>query len=100
MRARKVDDNQAEIVAVLRGGGLSVAVTSMVGDGFPDLVAGGFDRNYLIEIKDGAKSPSRRRLSPAEQAFHDAWRGQITTLESADDAIGFLRDVRLAATQR
>lgn len=93
-RAARTDTGQAEIVAALRAVGCTVAVTSDVGGGFPDLVVGLANRgegperlNLLLEIKDGSKPPSARRLTPAEQAWHAAWRGQVAVVASVDEAL-------------
>lgn len=85
MRARKIDDNQTLIVKQLRRCGVSVAITSMVGKGFPDLIVGVRGKNYLIELKDGAKSASRKQLTPDEKDFHDSWNGQVNKAESFDE---------------
>lgn len=79
MRARKVDDNQQMVVKQLRGIGASVAITSMLGQGFPDFVVGYRKRNFLIELKDERKSPSARKLTPDEIEWHKEWKGQINT---------------------
>jgi hypothetical protein len=86
-RASKVDDNQKEIVAVFRQLGCSVVVTSMMGAGFPDLVVARAGRTICVEVKDGAKAPSKRKLTPDQQEFHAAWRGVIEIVETIDDAI-------------
>lgn len=85
MRAKKIDDNQNLIVKQLRRCGVSVAITSMVGHGFPDLVIGIRDKNYLIELKDGNKSASRKQLTTAEKRFADIWAGQVNKAESFDE---------------
>ena len=74
MRHRK-DSNQTEVVQGLRDRGISVAITSNVGSGFPDLVLGYKGFNYLCELKDGKKPPSKRKLTPAEQDFKCDWTG-------------------------
>jgi Holliday junction resolvase len=86
MRAARTDHNQTEIVNALRKLGCSVAVTSALGKGFPDLVVGWRGRNYLLEIKDGKKTASKRKLTPDEQKFHDFWLGEVKVVESVDDA--------------
>jgi len=86
-RAARVDANHAEIVAALRAIGASVADTCGVGGGFPDLVAGFRGANWLLEVKDGAKYPSARKLTEDQQTFAQAWRGQWACVESVDDAI-------------
>ena len=88
MIAAKVDANQAEIVRYLRDiPGCKVAITSMVANGFPDIVVGWMGRNYLFEIKDGAKPPSKRKLTPAERKFHKQWEyaGQIGIVTCVED---------------
>jgi hypothetical protein len=76
-RAKKVDANQAEIVQTFRDLRADVAITSSAGNGFPDLVV---QYRYpsrrhrretlLVEVKDGSKSPSRRKLTPEQEIFH------------------------------
>lgn len=83
----KPDANQTEIVEAYRAIGASVAVTSQLGNGFPDLVVGFRGRNWLIEIKDGTQPPSKRRLTPAEKKFHEAWRGQVDVVNNITEAL-------------
>ncbi len=86
-RAARIDANQPEIVQALRDIGASVVVTSMLGGGFGDIVVGFRDQNFIIEIKDGSKPPSKRRLTPDEQDFHDGWNGQIDVAKNIDEAL-------------
>lgn len=86
-RAAKVDRNQGQIVEALRKVGASVAITSALGSGFPDVVAGYRGTNTLIEIKDGFTPPSKRKLTPAEKSWHDAWRGQVCVVETVEEAL-------------
>lgn len=86
-RAARTDANHAEIVRVLTKIGVSVADTSRVGSGFPDLVVGFRGKNLLLEVKDGRKSPSRRKLTAGQQEFAAAWRGQVRTVESVAEAL-------------
>lgn len=87
-RAAKVDANQAEIVQALRKVGCSVLDTSAVGGGFPDLVVGCGGKTMLMEIKDGAKPPSARRLTSAQLELHAAWRGgPIAVVMDVESAI-------------
>lgn len=76
-RACKTDDNQQEIIERFRGWGATVKSTHMVGNGFPDLVVGFQGVNLLVEVKDGSKPPSRRKLTKDQQEFHKAWGGKI-----------------------
>lgn len=86
-RAAKIDDNQREIVSALRRVGCSVQSLAGVGKGVPDLVVGFRKRNFLLEIKDGSKSPSKRKLTPDEQNFHSMWKGQVVIVETVADAL-------------
>jgi hypothetical protein len=96
-RAARVDENQSEIVAALRYAGASVLHLHQVGGGAPDVLASGIlecpdcrhrmASNFLIEIKDGSKPPSRQKLTPDEQEFHDNWRGQVAIARTIDDAL-------------
>jgi hypothetical protein len=88
--AARTDDNQAEIVTVLERFGCSVFSTASTGRGFPDLVVGLRGHTYLIEVKDGAKPPSARTLTPDQRAWRARWRGAPPfTLETVDQAIAF-----------
>ena len=90
-RAARIDANQNEIVTMLRKMGYSVAITSDCGKGFPDIVVGRSGRNYLFEIKDGNKVPSKQKLTDLEQQFCDTWKGQYNVITCLDDAIKILR---------
>lgn len=91
-RAAKVDANQAEIVAYFRKAGCSVAITSALGAGFPDLVVGKAGKTILIEVKDGRKPPSERRLTQDERSFQGSWRGVYRVVESLQDAASVLEE--------
>ena len=84
---KRVDANQPDIVRDLRQVGASVAHTHMVGQGFPDIVVGFRGQNYLFEIKDGAKPPSKRKLTPDEEQWHLAWNGQVTVVKNINEAL-------------
>lgn len=85
----RTDDNQTEIVKALRSIGCSVAITSAVGSGFPDLVVGRHScGTLLLEVKDGRKPPSKRKLTEAELRFHGSWLGgPIAVVDSVESAI-------------
>lgn len=73
--ADRVDSNQSEIVDALRKCGCLVEILARLGRGVPDLLVGTpRGRLILLEVKDGSKAPSKRRLSADEQAWHDRWR--------------------------
>lgn len=95
-RAAKVDANQAEIVAALRGAGASVQHLHTVGKGCPDILVGYRRQNILMEIKDGSLPPSRRGLTADELEWHDAWRGNVCVVNSVRDALGVIGCAYLA----
>ena len=86
-RPRAVDANQAEIVKALRDMGCTVQLLHKVGQGCPDLLVGFRGTNLLIEVKDGRKIPSERKLRPAQVEWHAGWKGQAAVAESVDDAV-------------
>ena len=93
--ACKVDDNQKEIVKAFRDLGASVLILSSVGHGCPDLLIGirdirGVKHNLLVEIKDGKKFDSQQQLTKGEKKFFDSWNGQVTIINSLENAISFL----------
>lgn len=93
-RAAKVDANQADIVAALRMAGATVQPLHAVGKGCPDLLVGYQRVNYLLEVKDGSKVPSAKKLTEDQVEWHELWRGQaavVNDVKSALTAIGALR---------
>ena len=86
-----MDENQSDIVAALRAIGATVRVISQ-GDGIPDLLVGFRGQTFLLEVKDGKKPPSARKLTPAEQKFFDDWRGgMLVIVNSVEEAIETLK---------
>ncbi len=89
----RVDENQPVIVDCLRRCGCRVEILSAVGRGVPDLLVG-TPRGQLIllEVKDGAKAPSRRQLTGEQERWHADWRRYpvfvVSTVAEALDAIG------------
>jgi len=86
-RIARVDANQKAIVSALRKAGASVQSLATVGDGCPDLVVGFRGDNYLLEIKDGNKSPSKRQLREKQRDWHERWRGRVCVVENCADAL-------------
>lgn len=72
--ASKVDVNQKEIVNFIRNYGASVLITSQLKNAF-DILVGYNGFNIIMEIKDGLKPPSQRKLTKGEQQFKDTWQG-------------------------
>jgi hypothetical protein len=88
--ARKVDGNHAEIVRALEQIGVGVLDTSTAGDGWSDLVT--FYRGVMraVEIKDGDKAPSARKLTIPQVRAHELARVHgctIYVVTSVDEAL-------------
>ena len=82
---QRSDANQAGIVASLRALGCSVLVVSAREKW--DLQVGFRGRNYMFEVKQPGK-----KLRPAQQEFHVAWRGQIDRVESLEDCLKIMEE--------
>lgn len=91
MRDRKIDINQPELVKQMRQLGMSVFVTSMVGNGFVDAVVGYRGINYLFEIKDPKKKPSARKLTPDEERFFEGWKGSVHKVETINEILKIIQ---------
>jgi hypothetical protein len=89
----RTDYNQKLIVDQLRKLGVSVAVTSMLGKGFPDLVLGYQNRNFLVELKDGAKPKSQKGLTMDEAKFFTTWKGSVCKCENIDEILKYIEYV-------
>ena len=89
-RAARRDDNEKEIIAAMRAEG--AYVKQINDEGLFDLLVSHRGETLLVEVKDGAKPPSARRLTPAEQKFHDEWPGDnLYIVNSVEEAIALLR---------
>lgn len=89
---KRTDANQKLLVNQLRKiPNVSVFTTHTIGKGFPDVVIGYKGFNYLIEIKDGEKSKSQKKLTEAEELFHFDWNGQVAICENLNDILSLLK---------
>ncbi len=86
-RYGRKDANHNEIAAAFCSVGASVLDLSAVGTGCPDLAVGYHGTNYLVEVKDGKKPPSARKLTPDQKEFFAAWRGQKCVVQNVDEAL-------------
>lgn len=88
-RAARRDDNEQEIVKALRKAGAFVAYI----DTPCDLIVGYQTKTILLEVKDGSKPPSARKLTPNEQKFFDEWTGgPLFIVTCVDEALATLED--------
>ena len=108
MRNRK-DANHNEIKEHFQSKGATVYDASQAGSGFPDLVIGlegltvitsnleavkkailkvdpkakiYIGVNLLVEVKDGDKPPSKRKLTKAQVEWHKEWTGQVAIVKN------------------
>jgi hypothetical protein len=89
-----VDDNQAQVVAALRKAGATVQPLHTIGKGCPDLLVGFRQVNLLLEVKDGQKPPSARKLTPDEKAWIGSWRAPVYIVNSPEQALTILETVK------
>jgi Holliday junction resolvase len=91
MRAAKIDANHEQVVSALRAAGASVQSLAGVGKGVPDLLVGFQGKTLLMEVKDGRKTPSARRLTEDQLKWHGAWNGgPLAVVDGVDAALRML----------
>jgi hypothetical protein len=81
--AAKRDDNEHEIIATLKQCGATVQKL----DEPVDLLVGYRGVNYLIEVKDGNKPPSKQKLRPGQALFMGMWRGQVAKVTNSRESL-------------
>lgn len=88
-RAAKTDNNQSEIVKALRQCGAFVLITSQLKNAF-DILVGYRGKLFIIEIKDGNKPPSQRKLTEGELICKQGFESvgiNYHVITSVDEAI-------------
>lgn len=90
------DANHAAIRDGLRKCGFRVLDLGDVGKGCPDLLVRGYGILLLVEVKDPAQPPSKRALTPAEAAFHAAWRSDVIVALTLQDVLAAFQARRAA----
>ena len=95
-RARR-DANHNEIVAVFESLGATWLDTSGIGGALDGAIGyAGIDQR--VEIKDGEKFLSRRRLTKDEETTFQEWRGRPpVVVETVEDAISLVNRMRKEA---
>jgi len=89
-RAGRRDANEQDIIKAMRAEG--AYVKQINDEGLFDLLVSHRGETLLIEVKDGAKPPSARRLTDAEAKFHNEWPGSdLYIVNSVEEAIALLR---------
>lgn len=93
MRAAKVDANQAEVVQAFRSMGCSVQCLHTMGGGVPDLLVAIKGINLLVEVKDGAKPPSKQKLTQDQIDWHCQWRAPVYIVNSIAQAVDLIQKI-------
>jgi hypothetical protein len=86
-RAARTDGNHEAITEAFRAAGCSVQSLAAVGCGCPDLLCAINGYTFLVEIKDCAQAPSKRRLTPMQYEWHASWHGKVHLVETVDAAL-------------
>lgn len=85
IRAARKDANHKAIADYLTAHGASVGDLSQV-KRLCDIAVAFKGVTELVEIKDGSKPPSGRKLTEGEQQFHDRWRATVHIVIDLEDA--------------
>lgn len=94
-RAAKIDANQEAVVIALRAAGVQVQSLAAIGKGVPDLLCQYEGTFYLIEVKDGRKTPSQRKLTNDQLKWHEEWKSAfLGVVESPDEALKFIGAIK------
>lgn len=81
-RAARVDANHAEVAEAYRMLGCSFLSLASLGRGAPDAAVGWAGLTSLIEIKDGKKPKSARKLTEDQEKFWETWKGGVRLIDS------------------
>jgi len=87
-RAAQRDANEPGIIDKARK--LGASVQPLNDADIPDLLIGFRGRNFLVELKDGDKVPSKRKLRPGQKRWHERWRGQVAKCETWEEVLAVL----------
>lgn len=93
--AARTDANHSQIVAALEAVGATVQSLASIGRGCPDLLVGYKQKTVLIEVKDGSKAPSRRKLTDDQLQWHAKWQGgPLAIVDSVESALRILKIIQ------
>lgn len=86
--AKATDANHKAVLATLRQFGIWAKSVHQAGAGFPDILAWTSKSGFvLLEVKDGAKVASARKLTPAQEKFFAECPGPIHVVTSGTEAL-------------
>ena len=86
-RLAKKDANHDRVGARFKAYGFEMEDTHHVGNGFPDWLGSSKRTGWTfgVEVKDGEKPPSARKLTDFEKDFHARWPGPLFIVETDED---------------
>ena len=88
--AARIDANKEQIVSALKAAGAYVYDVKLP----VDLLVGYNNLTVLIEIKDGNKPPSQRKLTKLQQDFFNNWTGgPLAVVDSPEAALRLLKTI-------
>lgn len=99
-RAAKVDANHAAVVSALEEAGAQVTSLATVGNGVADLLVSWNGAWSVIEVKDGAKVPSARKLTKLQQHWISKQNAMVYVVTSPMEALEALAAMRKEVTWR
>jgi len=97
----KIDVNQPEIVALLRKLGAGVFLVHRLKN-FCDIMVVHQGITVAVEIKDGSKPPSARKITAGEDKFSQAWMshgGWWAKIETLDEARALIVNIQSKARE-
>jgi len=92
VRANRIDQNQPEIVKQFRDFGCSVLIIADLKNAC-DLIVSKHGRSIFVELKDGKKPPSARKLTPGETKFKSVTLGIWRLVETEKDAQNVINEL-------
>lgn len=85
--AKRVDANQSEIIKAFESLHCQVVVIGEPVDLIVYMPFKGVWQNIFVEVKDGNKVKSARKLTGQQVEFFNSWRGPKIVITSVDDVI-------------
>jgi hypothetical protein len=83
----RADSNQKKIVKELRAQHFSVALLSMVGDDFPDLIIARSGFTACVELKSKRSANTWAALTDGQAKFAREWRGAVILGYTAEQIV-------------
>lgn len=92
-RKNRKDANHRDLVNFFRKAGAIVDdVSDLPGLGY-DIIVCFAGETVMVEIKDGSKPPSARRLTESEEAAKARWGKKFAVIEDEEQAKGLLANM-------